>query len=228
MIDCADIKKAAIYHFTDHSDERPKIYQDQLMRLMEFAESKGFVVSEIFCDKSLLRCERPEFDRLLTESDQFDAIFVKDFYHISKNTMKCIQVMRDIAAHGVMIYTMDNGCFEWKDVPFTKKLKVASYCCRFGSQNELLDIISTQNDILKLFAKKKTNWLIVDQYSDESKTQNNGEQKQLMDLRKNKDKYDLMLVHNLNDIHWRTSNFCKIREELKLDIYSLQDGFLKY
>lgn len=47
-------------------------------------------------------------------------------------------------------------------------------------------------------------------------------------LIKNKDNYDLLLVHNLNDVHWRTANFCKVREQLHLDIYSLQEGFLKY
>ena len=55
-----------------------------------------------------------------------------------------------------------------------------------------------------------------------------GEQIQLMELIKNKDNYDLLLVHNLNDVHWRTANFCKVREQLHLDIYSLQEGFLKY
>ena len=58
--------------------------------------------------------------------------------------------------------------------------------------------------------------------------QKDGEQIHLQELIQNKDKYDLLLVHNLNDVHWRTSNFCKVREQLHLDIYSLQEGFLKY
>ena len=43
-----------------------------------------------------------------------------------------------------------------------------------------------------------------------------------------RDKYDILLVHNLNDIHWRTANFFRIREQLHMDIYSLQEGLLKY
>ena len=74
----------------------------------------------------------------------------------------------------------------------------------------------------------KTNWTVVDQYFDESERQKDGEQTELMRFLQNKDKYDLLLVHNLNDIHWRTANFCKIREQHQLDIYSLQEGFLKY
>ena len=88
--------------------------------------------------------------------------------------------------------------------------------------------VLVNNDILKLFANKKTRWTVIDQYFDYSEHQNDGEQKQLMELIKNKDKYDLLLVHNLNDVHWRTANFCEIREQLQLDIYSLQEGFLKY
>lgn len=90
------------------------------------------------------------------------------------------------------------------------------------------EIIPVQNDILTLYARKKTNWTVVDQYFDESEHQNSGEQKQLMNLLENRNKYNLLLIHNLNDIHWRTANFCKIREQLKIDIYSLQEGFLKY
>ena len=96
------------------------------------------------------------------------------------------------------------------------------------ARKEKREIIPVQNDILTLYARKKTNWTVVDQYFDESEHQNSGEQKQLMNLLENRNKYNLLLIHNLNDIHWRTANFCKIREQLKIDIYSLQEGFLKY
>ena len=221
-------KKAAIYHFTDGSIKRPKIYHDQLNALQEYAILKGYTVSETFCDKSLLRCERSEFDRFLSSAEQFDALITKDFYHISKNTMKCMSLMQELRRKNIPIYTIDNGSFSWEEVPFDKPLKVATYCCRFGTPNEMKEIIQVHNDILTLFTTKKTNWTIVDQYFDESENQNDGEQVELMKLLQNKDKYDLILVHNLNDVHWRTANFCKIREQHQLDIYSLQEGFLKY
>jgi DNA invertase Pin-like site-specific DNA recombinase len=219
---------AAIYHFTDGSEKRPKIYKDQLNKLEEFAISQGFTVTEIFCDKSLLRSEHPEFDRFLSRCEQFDILITKDFYHISKNTKKCMSVMQDLKKKGIQIYTLENGFFSWEDAPFDKPLRVATYCCRFGTVNEMKEIILMQNDILTLFTNRKTNWTVIDLYFDESEHQNDGEQIQLMKLLKNKEKYDLLLVHNLYDVHWRTANFCKIREQLHLDIYSLQEGFLKY
>lgn len=220
--------KAAIYHFTDGSEKRPKIYKDQLNKLERFAISQGFTVAEIFCDKSLLKCEQTEFDRFMSDIDKYDVLITKDFYHISKNTMKCMNVVKELRDKGVQLHSIENGSFSWEEAPFNKPLRVTTYCCRFGTPNEMKQIIPVQNDILKLFSNKKTNWTIVDQYFDESEHQNDGEQVQLMEIIKNKDKYDILIVHNLNDIHWRTANFCKVRQQLHLDIYSLQEGFLKY
>lgn len=218
---------AAIYHFTDGSEKRPIVNQKQLNILEQFAISQGFTVGEIYCDKSLLKCEQSEFDRFMSDIDKYDVLVTKDFYHISKNTMKCMSVMKELRNKGIQICSIENGGFSWEEAPFDKALRVATYCCRFGAPNEMKEIISVQNDVLRLFTDKKTQWTVIDQYFDESDHQLDGEQIQLMELIKNKDKYDLLLVHNLNDIHWRTANFCKIREQLHLDIYSLQEGYLK-
>ncbi len=221
-------QKAAIYHFTNESKLRPKIYRDQLEALKAYAESVGLDVADIYCDMSLKRSERAEFDRFLANSDQYDALVTKDFYHIAKNTGKCLGVMQQLRDNGLQIYSIENGIFTWEDAPFDKPLRVATYTCHFGTPSEMKEVISVRNDIFKLFSDKKTNWSVINQYYDESLYQNNNEQIQLKKLIKNKDKYDLLLVHNLNDVHWITSKFCKIREQLRLDIYSLQEGFLKY
>lgn len=220
--------KAAIYHFTDCSQKRPIVNQKQLNILEDYAKSLGFTEIEIFCDKSLIVSEHTEFQRMLSSIDDFDALITKDFYHISRNTGKFMKTMCELRDKGIPIYTIENGAFYWNEVPTDKPLRIATYCCRFGTADEMKEIIPVNNDILALFINKKTNWTLIDQYFDESFHQNDGEQKHLQDLLKNKDKYDLLLVHNLNDVHWRTANFCKLREQLQLDIYSLQEGFLQY
>jgi hypothetical protein len=136
--------------------------------------------------------------------------------------------MQELRSKGLQIYTPVNGIFIWEDVPLEKPLRVATYACHFGTPNEMKEVIPVKNDIFTLFTNKKTKWTVIDQYFDKSEHQNDGEQVQLINLLENRDNYDLLLVHNLNDIHWRTANFCKIREQLHLDIYSLQEGFLKY
>ena len=63
-------RKAAIYHFTNESKQRPKIYRDQLEALKAYATSVGLDVADIYCDMSRKRSERSEFDRFLEHSDQ--------------------------------------------------------------------------------------------------------------------------------------------------------------
>lgn len=224
------IKKAAIYHFTDVSQKRPKIYKDQVKSIVDYAQSAGFAVSEddIYCDMSLKRYKRTEFDRFLKNCNQYDALFTKDYYHISKNTGKCVEIMQQLKNNGVQIYTIMDGSFTWKNPPFDSPLRIATYTCHYGMPNEIKEVITVRNDILCLFAAKKTKWTVVDQYYDETLRQRDGEQEQMIKLLNNKEKYNLLLVHNLNDIHWRTANFCKYRNQLHMDIYSMQEGFLEY
>lgn len=220
--------KAAIYHFTDKSSKRPKIYQDQLATLKRYAASIGFNDADIFCDMSLRRCDRTEFDRFLSSAKQYDVLVTKDFYHISKNTGKCIEILKRLKEQGTQVYTLKNGMFSWEDPPFMEPLRVATYTCHYGSPSEIKEVVSVRNDVCRLFISLKTRWTLEGQYYDESFKQRNGEQIQMETLIKNRDMYDLLLVHTLNDVHWRTANFCRIWEQLQLDIYSLQEGFLRY
>ncbi|MDO4285504.1 MAG: recombinase family protein [Eubacteriales bacterium] len=221
-------QKAAIYHFTNKNTQRPKIYKDQLQALEEYAVSVGLDVAAIYCDMNLKRSARTEFDRFLANSDKYDALVTKDFYHIAKNTGKCLEIMQQLQDNGLQIYSIANGIFTREDAPFDKTLRVATYTCHYGTPNEMKEVIPVRNDIFTLFTNKKTNWTVIDQYYDESLYQKDSAQIQLQELITNKDKYDLLLIHNLADIHWRTANFFKIRGQLQLDIYSLQDGFFKY
>jgi len=221
-------RKAAIYHFTDKGIQRPGVCRNQLQALKAFALSKGFDVEEVFCDTSILRHERVEFDRFLSFCEDFDALIVKDFRHINKNTGQCVEVLQELLNKGIVVLTMENGIIRFEEEPLGRPLRVATYNSRFGTPSELKQIVPVQNEVLRLFTSKKTAWKVIDQYFDETEHQANGEQKNLENLINNRERYDLLLVHTLNDIHWRTSNFFRIRERLKLDIYSLQDGYLKY
>ena len=220
--------KAAIYHFTDESKKRPEVYKKQLRALEAFAVENGLEVTDVFCDMSLRKVDGVEFKRFMSNCENYNALVTKDFYHISKNTGKCLGTLRELRSKGLTVYTIENGCFRWTEADFDKPLKVATYFCYYGTENENRDTVSLKNDVFSLFVEKKTNWTLVDMYQDEALLQINGEQPNLQELIANSDKYDLLLVHNMNDIHRRTTAFCKVREALKLDIYSLQEGFLAY
>ena len=176
------MEKAAIYHFTDKSTHRPKIYRDQLNSLKEFAVSAGFEVVDVYCDMSLKRCERTEFDRFLSCCGQYDALITKDFYHISENTGMCMSILKDLRSKGIKIFTPVNGSFLWEDSPLEKPLRVATYTSHYGTLNEMKEVIPVKNDILKLFIDKETVWTLTDQYYDQSLRQKDGEQVQLTKL----------------------------------------------
>ncbi len=219
---------AAIYHFTNESKKRPKIYRTQLKALEAYASSVGLDVVDVYCDMTLKKSDQTAFNSFLTNSPQYDALVTKDFYHIARNTGKCMDILLQLRDKGLQIFSIENGSFSWEDAPFDKPLRVATYTCHFGTPSEIKEVIPVRNDIFKLFTTKKTKWTVLDQYYDESLRQKDSEQIQMKELIANRNKYDLLLVHNLNDVHWRTANFCRIREQLQLDIYSLQEGFLKY
>lgn len=218
----------AIYHFTDKSKKRPVVCEKQIKELKAFAASMGVDVQEVYLDKTLVVSEQKEFERLLNECEKYEALVTKDFYHISKNTMACMNLMKEFRDNGVTIYSIENGTFSFEEVPVDKPLRVVSYTHADASIRNVNNLVSVQNDIYSLFVKKKTNWAMGTHYADICIMQNDKEQEELREMIKRKDEFDIIIVNNLNDIHWRTSKFCKIREALGKDIYSLQDGYLRY
>ena len=228
-----ELKKAAIYHFTDQSEKRPGVYKKQLKILYDYAISLGFSVEDVFCDMDLHITKHPEFERFLNTRERFDVLIAKDFYHLGHWTRATVSTMKEIHASHIDIYTLENGTFRIEDTiaPLNRPLNVAIYVHKHGaSESHRHTSGELQTDILKLFIDKKTDWNLIDQYIDETpeERRQDRDQKQLQKLVQNSDRYDLLLVHGLYYLNHRTAKFCKIREQMKLDIYSLQDGFLRY
>lgn len=218
----------AIYHFTDRSDKRPVVCEKQIEELRKFAESLNIEVEEVYLDKSLLVEEQVEFERFMSECEQYSALITKDFYHISKNTRACMSLLKILRDKGVTTYSIENGSFSFGETPFDKPLRVATYTHSKPNVRDAENHISVQQDIYSLFVKRKTSWTLVEQYSDICSLQNDNEQIALRQLLSKKNSFDILLVTNLCDMHWRTARFCKLRELLGKDIYSLQDGLLEY
>lgn len=220
---------AAVYHYTDRSHVKPKVNQRMLQKLHEYAHSLGYSDVDIYCDEYIWRTHHSAFDRLMAGIRRYDALILKDFRHFGENTKSCLRQMRNLVESGIPIFTLDDGSFTTTEEPLRKPLRVATYYCGSYSPEEFEKDALLKNDILKLFAEKRSAWTVIDQYADNtSRQQRKGEQTALAELIANRDKYDLVLVHNINDIHWRVSEFTSFRHQLGLDIFSLQDGFLKF
>ena len=221
--------KAAVYHFTNRSHIRPKVNQTQLENLRRFAFSLGFDEVDIYCDEYVWSSRHSEFDRFMSCHNQYDALVLKDFDHFGDNTISCIRRMQDLLHDGIRIYTIDDGQFSDAGIPLQHPYRVATYYCSTCAQFKSTQIISVQNEILRLFVEKRTNWTLINQYADSTTRQKaKGSQSELSRLLSNRDQFDIVLVHNLNNIHWRVKEFSKYRRKLRLDIYSLQDGYLRF
>lgn len=230
------MSKVAIYHFTNSDDKRPKVNEKQMQTLREYAKNYGTIVNE-YLDKSLKKCEQIQKLKLIDEVGTYDVLVTKDFYHISKNTGACIEFLQQFLSVGIETHSIEDGHFVFSDVPYTKNLNVAIYIskyvddspsasCKQKRGNSLT--VETQIEIMKLFVENKTNWKITDIYVDAADGQSDDKQVQLLELIQNRNKYNLVLCKDFNSIHWRTAKFCNRRNDLKLDIYSLKEGYLKY
>ena len=229
------MKKVAIYHFTNGSEKRPSINKKQMIILREFASTYGTIEKE-YLDKSSKKCEQEEKQTLIEEIINYDVLVTKDFYHISLNTGSCINLLQQFLRLGVETHSIEDGSFAFMDAPFDKKLRVAIYHAKYEDNTPSAAwqmkgnciTAQTQAEVLQLFVKKKTNWQVIDVYIDEAQIQSNENQRSLLELIENRQKYDLVLCKDFNTIHWRTAKFCKRRNEMQLDIYSIKEGYLKY
>lgn len=222
------MKTGAIYHFTNGSEIRPIVNEKQIEALKQFATSKGIDIKKIYCDYTLKTSEQEAFMTFMKECEEYEYLVTKDFYHIRDKTTICMKVMKELRDKGITIVSMENGIFSFSEEPFDKPLRVVTYTQENGKIRDAEGSVNMQNDIFSLFAKRKTGWTIIQHYSDICFHQNDAEQLQLNELIKHKDEYDLVLVNNLGDIHKRTARLCKVREQIGKDIFSMQDGFLKY
>ena len=218
--------KAAIYHFTDGGNIRPIVYQKELDRIKQFAADIGYSDAEVYLDKSLKKKEQVQLQNLLQDISNYNALILKDFYHLRKNTGAFMDDLITLSNRGVNIYTIEDGSFQLSTAPFEQPLRIALYYCGLEIVGRSIEL---QFEIMNYFVRTCTNWKIIDEYADTSGNKKDGNQKQLQELIKNHDKYDLILVQSFNDIHWRTAKFCKVRHQIQRDIYSMhEEMYLKY
>ncbi len=222
------LKQAAIYHFSAGMNLHPGVTNNKIHTLRNYALNCGYDVTQIYRDYSRLRIEQDNLQLFLAECSKYDALFVQDLNHLSRTTTKSMSIVTKLVNMGLRVYTLNNGSFGATDDLLQTPLNVATYYNCSITKGNPEPVININNEIFQLFASKKTNWKIIDQYADASERQSAGEQPNLINLINNKQKYNLLLVHNLNDVHERTSTFLHIREKLATDIYSIADGLLPY
>lgn len=223
-----ETKKVCIYHFTNAENlRRPIVNEKQMAILNDFASQYGDI-KQVYLDGTLKQCNQDKKKQMIKEIANYDILIMKDFYHLSKNTGVCIELLQKFALQGVKTITMEDGSFsfQFQDAPFDKKFKVCVYHSKYKEDGDRT--IETQINIFKTFVSHKTNWEIIDIFIDEANSQSDKVQTEIFKVIEKKKKYDLLLIKDFNSLHWRTAKFCHRRNELGVPIYSLKEGYLPY
>lgn len=214
-----DGSRAAIYHFTDGSKIRPVVVRKEIERIKEFTCKAGFHDVDVFVDDVLWKNKQVMRQQLIEKIFVYEALFLKDFYHLRKNTDICMSELVRLAEGGVMC-TIEDGKFQFITAPFMQNLKVAAYYCGLeitGHSTEL------QFEIMDSFIANKTKWKLTGRFADLSGNKVDGNQTEINRLIQESNGYDIVLVQSFGHIHWRTSRFCKVRHLLKKGIYSMHE-----
>lgn len=103
------MKRVAIYiRFPFDSDGGLNIEQN----LKDFALAKeGWEVKEVFLEKncSLKRTDKTELNKLLNKCNnkEFDIVLVKGIYHITRETLKYLEIEKELYDNNVVIYSQE-------------------------------------------------------------------------------------------------------------------------
>ena len=103
------MKRVAIYiRFLFDSDGGLNIEEN----LKEFASTKDdWIIEEVFLEKncSVKRTDKTELNKLLNKCNnkEFDIVLVKGIYHITRETLKFIEIEKELLDSDVVIYSQE-------------------------------------------------------------------------------------------------------------------------
>jgi len=103
------MKRVAIYiRFPFDSDGGLNIEQN----LKDFASTKDdWIIEEVFLEKncSVKRTDKTELNKLLNKCNnkEFDIVLVKGIYHITRETLKFIEIEKELLDSDVVIYSQE-------------------------------------------------------------------------------------------------------------------------
>ena len=103
------MKRVAIYiRFPFDSDGGLNIEEN----LKEFASTKDdWIIEEVFLEKncSVKRTDKTELNKLLNKCNnkEFESVLVKGIYHITRETLKFIEIEKELLDSDVVIYSQE-------------------------------------------------------------------------------------------------------------------------
>lgn len=227
--------KIAVYHFTDGSMSRQKIVEKDIDCLYsKICAHNTWILQGLYLDRTLVKEKQIKRKEVMEKAYTYDILLTKDFYHIETKTVTFWRTVTRLMNKAVKIYTLADDCLKHFYDPscLRKGLKVAIYyrgskLSDYNGGSKLPNYNEYRMEALKIFAELKTNWSIEKIYVDYM-TKYSDKQPELEQLILDADQYNLILVDSFGMIHNRTSEFFKIKRQLKVPVYSMKEGGIYY
>ncbi len=209
----------AVYHFTNHPYKRPVVALKDIDNLYQYASqlTKSWEVGlylelETIGKKSL---------RYIKDNQKINTVVVKRLFHINRKVLPVIDLARK---HSHMnLVSLEEGIFKVCSSPnnplLNKKLRVLIYN-RYLSTHEK-DFSSLQIDIYKAFIRLKTNWHIVNIYTDDTFGKKQGNYFPLTQITEG---YDVILVDSFQKFDTNIHGLKKLLQHVNKPIYSIKEG----
>ena len=214
-------KAVAIYHFTNHSEIRPIVFEKEIDKMYTYvSRQKCWDTPYVYIDYEIKKSMHEKYNCFRRNVREYDVLLVTDYFHIEDKLGTFMKEMIDLHRNGVDVISLKEGKIRFINRELLKRpLSITSYIRTVDSED-----VNLERDRITMFVEYKTQWTVEDIYIEETKAERDSEQQLLPRLLANSDKYDAVLLKQFNHLHWRTSMFFKIVRQLKLPIYSMKEG----
>lgn len=222
ILEPKDLQGTVVYHFTDGSDKRPRIVEKDIDSIYKYLDRhENWNPVALYLDKTLVKTNQAQYQRLRKQSDKYNILLTKDFYHIQTKTVTFWKHVQQLLSEGVHIQSVIDGNLDYFYDPqwLLKNLKVAIYY----RSSEAVGESDLRVETLKMFVTMKTQWNVQKVYTDQ-RTKYSDKQPELERLLSEVFQYDLILVDSFVSIHFRTAKSIKIKKKLNKPIYSMKEG----
>ena len=216
------LQRTVVYHFTDGSEKRPCIVEKDIDSIYKYLDRhENWNPVALYLDKTLVKTNQAQYQRLRKQSDKYNILLTKDFYHIQTKTVTFWKHVQQLLSEGVHIQSVIDGNLDYFYDPqwLLKDLKVAIYY----RSSEAAGASNLRAETLNMFVSMKTQWNVQKVYADQ-RTKYSDKQPELESLLLEASQYDLILVDSFVSIHFRTAKLMKTKKKLNKPIYSMKEG----
>lgn len=216
------LQRTVVYHFTDGSEKRPCIVEKDIDSIYKYLDRhENWNPVALYLDKTLVKTNQAQYQRLRKQSDKYNILLTKDFYHIQTKTVTFWKHVQQLLSEGVHIQSVIDGNLDYFYDPqwLLKDLKVAIYY----RSSEAAGESNLRAETLNMFVSMKTKWNVQKVYADQ-RTKYSDKQPELESLLLEASQYDLILVDSFVSIHFRTAKLMRTKKKLNKPIYSMKEG----